>query len=297
MNKNKQNLYTILLILTCLVASPLIFRKIWQTSDVAKKKVDVPPPSISSTVQAGEATTNAVTPEQPATEGTADNGVQPTPDQPAEVVSTFATSGLDYFNDALFIGDSRTVGIQDYGTFTNSDFFCTEGLSSANIENETINGQTFNQLIDSKQYGKIYVMLGINEVGNDFQFTLTKYRAVIEKLKAHQSNAIIYVQANLHVSSYAETTTINNEGINYLNSLIAGLADNKKVFYIDINEVYDDANGCLTDGYTSDGVHPLAQYYKTWCDWLCTKTIAAGGATPEATVDPNYYTATDVPVA
>lgn len=277
MNKYKQNLYTILLILTCFVASPFIFHKIWKTSSEAKKTVNVPPPSVSDTINNSSESSGA---QSAAPDGTGDASQIQTPTQAPEAVYTFGASDISYFDDALFIGDSRTVGIQEYGTFTNSDFFCSIGMMASNIDSQNINGQTFDQLIDSKQYGKIYVMLGVNEVGNDFQFTLTKYRAIIEKLKAHQTNATIYIQANLHVSAAAETNIINNENIDYLNSLFAGLADNKKVFYIDINELYDDENGNLTAAYTSDGVHPLAAYYKQWCEWLSNKTVITNANTP-----------------
>ncbi len=290
MKKFKQNTYTCLLLATCFVASPFIFHRIWKTSSEAKKKVEIPPPSIgTSETVPGEAPsdvpddTSAV---QPTPDGTPIDPslAPPTPTAAPEPVYTFVTGDASYFDDALFIGDSRTVGIQEYGTLTNADYFCSVGMMSCKIDEEYINGMNFDQLIDSKQYGKIYLMLGINEVGNDFQYTLTQYRAVVERLKAHQPNAIIYVQGNLHVSASAETSVISNEKINYLNSLIAGLADNKKVFYIDINEVYDDEYGYLTEAYTSDGVHPLAMYYKQWCDWLCTKTINAETSAPVADV-------------
>jgi lysophospholipase L1-like esterase len=165
-------------------------------------------------------------------------------------------------------------------------------MSSSNIDNEVIDGASFDDLIKNNKCGKVYVMLGINEVGNDFQFTLTKYRAIIERLKTHQPDAIIYIQANLHVASYSESNVINNANINYLNSLFASLADNKKVFYIDINELYDDENGALTAAYTSDGVHPLAAYYKQWCEWLCQNTIITNQVTEPTTADPNYYPVT-----
>lgn len=290
MNKFKQNLYTMLLLLTCFVASPFIFHKIWKTSSDAKKTVNVPPPSISSSSQteADSSASESSDASQSATGEASGDAAQPQdPAQTPEAVPTFAQSDISYFDDALFIGDSRTVGIQEYGIFTNSDFFCSVGMSAGNIDNENINGTTFEELIKSKQYGKVYVMLGINEVGNDFQFTLTKYRAIIEKLKAHQTNATIYIQANLHVSAASETNVINNANINYLNSLFAELADNSKVFYIDINEIYDDENGCLTAAYTADGVHPLAMYYKQWCEWLCQKTVVTN--TSSETADPNYY--------
>ena len=202
---------------------------------------------------------------------------EPTPDEnvPDGTDISFATSDVSYFDDALFIGDSRTVGIMEYGTFTNSDYFCSVGMSAYRIDEEEINGMNFDQMIDHKQYGKVYIMLGVNEVGNDAEVTLTAYRAIVEKIKVHQPNALIYIQGNLHVSADAQTDTINNNALNYLNSRLASLADNKRVFYIDINEVYDDEYGCFTASYTSDGIHPLAMYYKKWCEWLCTKTIVA----------------------
>lgn len=289
MKKFKQNTYTILLLATCFFASPFIFHKIWTTSSEAKKKVDIPPPSVGTSDESTPGT-DAPTQGDPMTTMPAADGTvaePPAPTSAPESVFTFVNSDTSYFDDALFIGDSRTVGIQEYGTLTNADFFCSVGMMASTIDNENINGMNFDQLIDSKQYGKIYLMLGINEVGNDFQYTLTQYRAVVERLKVHQPNAVIFVQANLHVSVSAETNVINNENINYLNSLISGLADNKKVFYIDINEVYDDEQGYLTEAYTSDGVHPLAMYYKQWCDWLCTKTVSvSGSADPNGVVIP-----------
>lgn len=289
MKKFKQNTYTCLLLATCFVASPFIFHRIWETSSEVAKKVDVPPPIGTSETVPGEdpvSDPDDTSAAQPTPDGTPVDPAlaPPTPTAAVESVYTFVSSDASYFDDALFIGDSRTVGIEEYGTLTNADYFCSVGMMSSKIDEEYINGMNFDQLIDSKQYGKIYLMLGINEVGNDFQYTLTQYRAVVERLKAHQPDAIIYVQGNLHVSASAQTNVISNERINYLNSLIESLADNKKVFYIDINEVYDDAYGCLTEEYTSDGVHPLAMYYKQWCDWLCTKTISAAPAPNAADV-------------
>ncbi len=272
---------------TCFVASPFMIGKIWKSSSEAKKEVAVPPPSVNvQTVVpegtqtpdtgAGDVPSDIQVPETPGQTPTDNAAVQPddTQQEPATAAPvTFVQTDPSYFSDALFIGDSRTVGISEYGTLDNADFFCSVGLSAGQINEETIDGMTFDQKIKSKQYGKVYVMLGINEVGNDFEYTYTAYRAIVEKIKANQTDAIIYVQANLHVSASAQTNYITNEAINYLNSRIASLADNKKVFYIDINPVYDDENGNLTEAYTSDGVHPLAAYYKQWCEWLCMNAV------------------------
>lgn len=261
MQKFKKSAYTFILVATCFLASPFIFHKIWKSSSDATKPVN------NSSVADENQPPEYSTPDTPP------DDVQSVIDVPAEPVISFGTSDISYFDDALFIGDSRTVGIKEYGTFKNSDYFCSVGMSAYRIDEEEIDDMTFDDAIDQKQYGKVYIMLGINEVGNDSESTLTSYRAIVEKIKVHQPNALIYIQGNLHVSASAESDTINNNALDYLNSRLASLADNKRVFYIDINEVYDDDNGCFMESYTSDGIHPLGMYYKKWCEWLCTKTI------------------------
>ena len=124
-------------------------------------------------------------------------------------------------------------------------------------------------------------MLGINEVGNDFEYTVAAYRKLVDGIRQAQPDALIYLQGNLHVTTAGQTQYITNERIDILNSRIQELADNKKTFYICVNGVFDDENGALTADYASDGVHVLAKYYATWCDWLCQNTVAP--AAPAAT--------------
>lgn len=268
MKKLKKSAYTLILMATCFVASPVIIHKIWKSSET-KKPVSTPPVSDNSKPDSSPENTSE---EIPATT-----------ENTAEPVVSFATSDVSYFDDALFIGDSRTVGIQEYGTLKNADYFCSVGMSAYQIEDEEIDGMTFDKKIDEKQYGKVYIMLGINEVGNDIEVTKTAYRAIVEKIKVHQPDAVIYLQANLHVSYSAESDVINNSAINNLNSVIESLTDNKRTFYININEVYDDEYGNFTESYTSDGIHPLGMYYTKWCEWLCTKTISLEDSIQETT--------------
>lgn len=280
MNKLKQNTYTIMLMLTCFVASPFIFHKIWENSKDMKSP---PPPSVSD----GEKPNippSADSPVQESTENTPAEQNSQTPTEnaaPAEIVFTgFVQSDPAYFDNALFIGDSRTVGIMDWGNLKNADYFCSVGLSANKIGSEVIDGQTFDQAIDAKKYGKVYIMLGINEIGNDLEYTVTAFRAVIEKIKVHQPEAIIYIQGNLHVTKSAESNVINNKAINVLNSRISEFADKKRVFYIDPNTKFDDENGNFNEQYSEDGIHPFAKYYQEWCNWLCTQTVPTD----------NYYT-------
>lgn len=54
---------------------------------------------------------------------------------------------------------------------------------------------------------------------------------------------------------------------------IRNFTDNKKIFYLDVNERFDDASGSLDKQYTNDNVHPKAMHYWDWTKWLCENTI------------------------
>ena len=292
MKKIKQCIYTIILLFTCVVASPFIYKQIWDASAEKKKAEKLPPITLESLSQTATTTSSDVTTvptkEQPtsadSTAASAETAAttETVAATTTEPVQMFVKSDPSYFDDALFIGDSRTVGLMDYGTLKNADYFCSVGLASYKVDSEYIDGNSFAGLLQSKQYGKVYIMLGINEVGNDFEYTINAYKSVVDTVKQYQPNAIIVVQANLHVTTGAETSSISNARINYLNSLIASLADNKTVFYIDVNPIFDDPNGNLREDVSGDGIHFYGNYYPMWCEWLCMNTVAVdNGQSPE----------------
>ena len=190
------------------------------------------------------------------------------------------TVGKEYFDDALFIGDSRTVGISEYGDLNNAIFFANTGMSVYNVFEKNVSvpqvGKLkLEQLLTYKKFGKIYIMLGINELGYNQEKTLKKYKDLLKFIQEKQSNAIIYIEANLHVKAERSNKdkTINNININKINNEISQLADNEKIFFIDVNEKFDDENGNLSSNYTQDNVHIYAKYYKEWSDWLSQNAV------------------------
>ena len=190
------------------------------------------------------------------------------------------TVGKEYFDDALFIGDSRTVGISEYGDLNNAIFFANTGMSVYNVFEKNVSvpqvGKLkLEQLLTYKKFGKIYIMLGINELGYNQEKTLKKYKDLLKFIQEKQSNAIIYIEANLHVAAERSNKdkTINNININKINNEISKLADNEKIFFIDVNEKFDDENGNLSSNYTQDNVHIYAKYYKEWSDWLSQNAV------------------------
>ena len=198
------------------------------------------------------------------------------PTEPTPVPLTTAPEG--YFNDALFIGDSRTVGLQEYGSIPEACYFATTGMSVYDIFYEKVAGSTFEDLMASRQFGKIYVMLGINELGYDRDQTVAEYEKLIDWIREKQPEAMVYVEANLHVSASRSNTDriYNNKNLDDFNARISALADGQRIFYLDVNPLFDDGQGNLSGSYTADDTHVLGKYYRVWTEW-----IAENAAVPQ----------------
>ena len=129
-------------------------------------------------------------------------------------------------------------------------------------------------LLSSRQYGKIYLMLGINEVGNALESTVDSYTRLVEWIQSKQPEADIFIQGNLHVSKRRSDSDkmVNNQAINGLNRELSKLADDEKVFYLDANVIFDDENGALGADKTGDSTHLYAKYYPRWGEWIVDQT-------------------------
>lgn len=195
----------------------------------------------------------------------------------------YVTADETYFDDAVFIGDSRTVGLSEYAGLDNTTFYASTGLTVYKLfdaEIIAVDGslqkKTIEEALTEKQFSKIYLMIGINEMGTGTVDTfMEKYRAVLVHLQELQPDAIIYVQAIMRVTGdrSAQGDYINNEGIDARNAEIEKLADNQKVFYLDVNPLICDEEGGLISSYTFDGVHLKAQYISIWKQFLLEHAV------------------------
>ena len=125
-------------------------------------------------------------------------------------------------------------------------------------------------ILAEKQYRKIYLMLGINELGYDAEQTVKRFEEEVLKLRKLQPEAKIVLEANLHVTTArsGRDAIFNNESINGINENIRQIAEKYGFSYIDVNEIFDDETGGLNPEYTHDEVHVLGKYYQQWADWI-----------------------------
>ena len=177
-----------------------------------------------------------------------------------------------YFDDAVFIGDSHTDGFMDYAGLPNAHYLCHTGLTvwSAAEDAAFPGGQTLAQALSGKHYGKIYMMLGINELGTgSAERWAAQYKVLLEQIRSLQPDAIVFLQAIFHTTQEkSDSTFYTNSTINARNAELQKLADGVNVFFIDCNPIFDDAGGALRADYSGDGVHVKAAYYPLWRDYL-----------------------------
>ena len=209
--------------------------------------------------------------------------------EPATTTATFAggTTAIgsgqvadSYFDDAAFIGDSRTQGLQLYTGLPNATFYATQGLMVDTFFSKKFvkagGGKiTIPDAMKNQTYKKVYIMLGVNELGWAYEKVfIQKYGEVVDKVKELQPDAKIYVQSILPVTKAKSDgdAIYNNTKISRYNELIEQMCREKGVTYLHVADAVGLDNGALPAGSATDGVHLNREYCYKWLDYLKTHT-------------------------
>ena len=190
-----------------------------------------------------------------------------------------------YFDDAAFVGDSRTDGFMLYSGVGTGKGFTSNGLSIFKLAEKkalTIDGKDYTLLeaLELEQYGKVYLSLGVNELGiyKDDAF-YESYCQAIELIRQAQPNAIIYIQGLIPVNEgeivnyNGNKYKLSNEHLRVYNDLMRRAAEEKQVVYLDLYAAFADENGELPQGSSRDGVHLGKESCIRWLEYLKTHTV------------------------
>lgn len=202
-----------------------------------------------------------------------------------------------YFADALMIGDSRTVGLYEYGDMADvTSFMARESASIYDLfkddekldytpKGKETTRRTLKDLLSKAKFKKIYISVGVNELGvPDTKDYYEEFRKVVTKINKLQPDALIYIQGIMHVSKNMSSTdrVYNNRAIVQRNKAIATLANGRNIFYIDMNADLCDENGDLKEEFTGDGIHLKAASCERWHKFLRKNAIVIPGSAETA---------------
>ena len=202
--------------------------------------------------------------------------------QPAPQGETVDNS---YFQDAAFVGDSRTDGFMLYSGIGAGKNLTSNGLSIFKLAEKkalTIGGEKYTLLeaLALEEYGKVYLSLGVNELGiyKDNAF-YESYCAAIDQIRAVQPNAVIYIQGLIPLNegqirqANGNKYNLTNDHLRVYNDLMKRAAEEKQVVYLDLYGEFVDENGELPEGVSRDGVHLVKDACKQWLEYLKTHTV------------------------
>ncbi len=190
----------------------------------------------------------------------------------------------DYFADAAFVGDSRTDGFLIYSGIGRGKNLTSNGLSIFQLGEKkalTIGGKKYTLLeaLALEQYGKVYLSLGVNELGYyDDEGFYRGYCQALDSIRAIQPNAVIYIQGLIPLNEEVITQTggrtyLTNEHLRVYNDLMRKAAQEKQVVFLDLYSEFVDENGELPAEDSRDGVHLRSDGCKQWLAYLQTHTV------------------------
>ena len=187
----------------------------------------------------------------------------------------------EFFSDTAFIGNSLAQGFMLYSGMKTPDYYATQSISVVNIFYEKVintGGGNYITILDAmakKDHGKVYIMLGLNEISMNSEEFIKKYAALIDRIRELQPHATVFLQSMTPVTAAqsGSGSVFNNARIREYNELIRELAAEKKAHYLDIYSVLADEEGNLPAGSSFDGIHPYTSYYKAWKTYLKTHTV------------------------
>jgi len=197
--------------------------------------------------------------------------------RPVSSMYDYVQVDASYFDNSLFIGDSRIAGLADYSGWENTTFLYKIGLNVYRMMTDTVRTRTGEKMtvvdmLSSRQFDNIYIMSRVNELGMgvDEDFA-AKYKENIDIIRELQPDARIIIMSIMYVTkSYSDSHGFEcNDNINAKNVAIAELSNEENVYYLDVNPPVCDETGVLSGSMSFDGVHMAAKYYSLWTDYLC----------------------------
>ncbi|MBR6709381.1 MAG: SGNH/GDSL hydrolase family protein, partial [Clostridia bacterium] len=214
---------------------------------------------------------------------------EPLPPKPIILPEAEAV-GDDYFSSILFVGDSRTQGLQIATGGYGASFYADRGLAIDGMGKTafiTVNGAngtpTSLTVIDALRAtphdGKIYINLGLNSVGwNSTDRFRDLFRTDLDTLVATCPNtdivlmSILPVGRNAVVIGCSDNSEVNRRVTAY-NQVLLELATEYDLYYLNAYEAFVDNEGFLPVGFSNDDIHLRRDQNILLCDYIRTHPI------------------------
>lgn len=186
-----------------------------------------------------------------------------------------------YFSKCVFVGDSITVGLADYQLVPVKNVFAEIGLNIEKINTETMKTAYGDvTAIDALKEAKpenVYIMLGSNGISwLSASDMIGYYSEFVDKIKKQLPDTKIYILSVPPVTAARETAAeepILNSDVDKYNSELLKMADEKEIYYVDINTALKGNDGKFpSDMAEKDGMHFVKTTYSVMLNYILSHT-------------------------
>lgn len=200
------------------------------------------------------------------------------------VLKETARAGDDYLNDIIFVGDSRTNGMANFGFVDKEQVFAVDGINHKDIQSSkfiTVKGvnktMTLEEGLMLKRPPIVMVSLGINGVAfmAEEEF-IEEYRNLIELIQQSTPDSQVIIQSILPVSYQKEQsdTRMRNAKIDSYNGKLLLLAKETGCYYLDSAQALKNSKNMLDTKYDSgDGLHLNQKAYEVLFSYIMTHAL------------------------
>lgn len=181
------------------------------------------------------------------------------------------------FDNAVFIGDSRTQGLMMFGGITEAEFYTGTGITVRDVVKTPLvkqgNGEiTITDALKQNNFDSIIIMLGINELGWAYKESFkTAYGEMLDAITAASPNSVIYAELIMPVNRELMEQPkdyITNQRIIEYNDIIKQVCEERNINCIDTFSAMCDKNGNLYEQASTDGIHLNVEFLQRWVKYL-----------------------------
>ena len=220
-----------------------------------------------------------------------------TPEEAAEDVDNVILKRADdygegYLNNCVFLGDSRTVAMVSYACINDDDALAQIGISHMQFaKNQFTNNAgkqyTLKSYLDSHKKPVVYVSLGVNGMyGIDEEDYEKAYSELVDYIVENAPASEVVLMSIWPVDDngrYAKT--VQNSLICTYNEFLYGLAKEKDLYFLNINEILTSDEGQIIDEYDAgDGLHYSKTAYDAIMEYIISHPVPGVGCDGEYVV-------------
>ena len=190
--------------------------------------------------------------------------------------------GDEWFDDSAIIGHSLMEGFEGFAkVYSNIHYFTSTGLSAAGASSyskfDLPNGGTgtLRQGLNQKQFSKIYIMLGVNEISSSKENYKKNMTAILDVVRETQGEDIpIYIlNVTPTTRKKSDSTAFNLKNVTKMNEAISELCAEQECYLVDVYSCFADEDGYLPSDISTDGVHITASQYRIMANYMLSHTV------------------------